>query len=37
MGQNVIIKVGFAGNLHYRLRPETISLLFADLPSTTYV
>jgi len=37
VGQRVIIKVGFAGNLRYRLRPETISPLFADLPSTTYV
>jgi len=35
MGQKVII--GFGGNLSYRLHPETISPLFADLSSTTHV
>jgi len=34
MGQKVII-MGFGGNLGDRLRPETISPLFADLSSTT--
>jgi len=29
--------LGFGGNLHYRLRPETVSPLFADLSSTTHV
>jgi len=35
MGQKVIIR--FEGNLRYRLRPETISLLSAGLLSTTHV
>ena len=34
MGQKGI---DFGGNLGYRLRPETISPLFADPPSTTHV
>jgi len=29
--------IGFGGNLGYRLRPETISPHFADLPSTKHV
>jgi len=33
MGQKVII-LGFGGNLGYRLHPDTISPLFADLSST---
>jgi len=37
MGQKVIITVGFRGNLRYRLRPDTISPLFADPSSTTHV
>jgi len=37
MGQEVIITVGFGGNLRYRLRPESISPSFADLSSTTHV
>jgi len=36
MGQKVMI-IGFCGNLDYRLHPETISPLFADLSSTTHV
>jgi len=35
MGQKS--NLGFNGNLGYRLRPETISPLFADLSSTTHV
>jgi len=35
MGQKVIIR--FCGNLGYRLRPETISPLFAELSSTAHV
>jgi len=35
MGQRVII--GFDGNPGHRLRPETISPLFANLSSTTHV
>jgi len=35
MGPKVIIR--FWWNLTYRLRPETISPLFADLSSTTHV
>jgi len=35
MEQKVIIR--FSWNLGYRLRPETISPLFADLSSTTHV
>jgi len=35
MGQKEIIT--FCGNPGYRLRPETISPLFADLSSTTHV
>jgi len=34
MGQKVI---GFCGNLGYRLHPETISQLSADLLSTSHV
>ena len=30
-------QLGFCGNLGYRLHPETISPLFADLSSTTHV
>jgi len=37
MDQTVIITVRFGGNLCYRMRPETISPLFADLSSTTHV
>jgi len=29
--------LGFGGNLGYRLHPESISTLFADLFSTTHV
>jgi len=29
--------MGFSGSLRYRLRPETLSPLFADLLSTAYV
>jgi len=29
--------IGFDRNLGYRLHPETISPLFADLSSTTYI
>jgi len=29
--------IGFGGNLYYRLHPETISPLFADLSPTTHV
>jgi len=29
--------MGCGGNLSYRLHPETISPLFADLSSTTHV
>jgi len=36
MGQKVIA-MGFGGNLGYRLHPETISLLFADLSFTNHV
>jgi len=36
MGQKVII-IGFGGNLGYRLHPETISPLFAELSSTAHV
>jgi len=35
MGQKVIIK--FGGNLGYRLHPETISPLSADLSPTSHV
>jgi len=35
MGQTVVIR--FGGNLRYRLRPEAISPLSADLSSTTHV
>jgi len=35
MGQKVML--GFGRNVGYRLHPETISPLFADLPSTTHV
>jgi len=35
MGQKVIID--FGRSLGYRLRPETISTLFADPPSATHV
>jgi len=35
-GKKVII-IGFGGNLGYRLHPETISPLFADLLSTTHL
>jgi len=35
MGQKVIIRYG--RNLRYRLRPETISPISADLSSTTHV
>jgi len=35
MGQKAII-IGFGGNLGYRLHPETISPLFADLWTTTH-
>jgi len=35
MGRRVIIR--FGGNLRYRLRPETISPLSADLSSTTHI
>jgi len=35
MGQKVIIRYG--SNLRYRLRPETISPISADLSSTTHV
>jgi len=31
MDQKVILYLGFSGNLGYRLHPETISPLFADL------
>jgi len=34
MGQKVIIR--FGGNLGYRLRPETISPLFADRSSCVW-
>jgi len=34
MGQKVMIM--FGGNLGYRLHPETISPLFADISSTTH-
>jgi len=36
MGQNSD-NIGFGGNMGYRLHPETISPLFADLSSTTHV
>jgi len=29
--------LSFGGNLGYRLRPETVSPLFADLSSTTHI
>jgi len=35
MGQKVILR--FGGNRDYRLHPETISPLFADLSPTTHV
>jgi len=37
MGQKVVNTVGFRGNLRYRLRPDTISPIFADTSSTTHV
>jgi len=30
-------QLGIGGNLLYRLHPETISTLFADLSSTAYI
>jgi len=36
MRQEVVI-TGFAVNLGYRVHPETISALFADLLSTAHV
>ena len=37
MDQKVIITVRFGGKLRYRMRPETISPLSADLSCTTNV
>jgi len=34
---SLIITVDFGGDLRYRLRPETISPLSADLSCTTHV
>jgi len=39
ISRNIVIgpkSLGFAGNLRYRLRPETISPLFAEFASTTH-
>jgi len=42
MSRNIVngpksINIGFGRNLGYRLHPETISPLFADLSSATHV